>query len=81
MGVSGTEKAGEGTPSPGTLGHTVASLFRYGSALRKPRLREAPPKAYPRRPSKTCAPGPLPCAGGAKRHRSDGGFSGPVHAL
>jgi hypothetical protein len=43
--------AGEGMPSPGTFGHIVASLFRFGSALRKPRLREAPPKAYPRQPA------------------------------
>jgi len=29
---------------------TVASLFHSGSALRKPRLREAPARAYPRWP-------------------------------
>jgi len=37
-------------PSPGTLGHTVASLCRSRSALRKPRTREAPPKAHPHQP-------------------------------
>jgi len=54
-------------PSPGTLGHTVASLFRTAVSLRstpvrrlrKPHLREAPARAYPRQPAVLSQPSSL----------------------